>query len=88
MFEDHGIVAVVDKSSRVAKFLLTEFGARYLRRGAGEPALKCLLPPKTHIVTVPTDATAVSIATTIARYCGTGGDADEANLEPFAVKVG
>ena len=88
LLEDHGLVAVVDRSSRVAKFLQTEFGARYLRSGAGEPVLKTLLPPKTHLVTVPKNTTAVCIATTIAAHCKAGGDAGQAISEAIVVKVG
>jgi len=89
LIEDHGLVAVIDTSSHAAKFLQSEFGARYLRRGASEPALKGLLPPKTYLVMVPSNATAVSIATSVARHCKAGGDVgqpDSAGL--FTVKVG
>lgn len=88
LLEDHGMVAVVDTSSRAAKFLQTEFGARYLERGATESALKILLPPKTHLVLIPMNTTGESIAKTIARYCKAGGDAGQANLAgSFTVKV-
>lgn len=53
LFEENGLVAIVDPSSRVAKFTESEFVARYLRRGKGEPELKKFLPPKTHLIIVP-----------------------------------
>ena len=89
LFEDHGLVAVIDTSSRVARFLQSKFGARYLREGAGESALKNLLPPKTYLAMISTNQTAISIATSVARHCKAGGDVgqpDSAGL--FTVKVG
>lgn len=88
LFESHGLVAVLNASSHVAKFLQTEFGARYLRRGGETAALNNLLPPKTHLIKVPTNATAVSIAAIIAGwYYNSGGGSEQANVEPIALKV-
>ena len=88
LFEDHRLVAVVDPSTRVARFLESEFGARYLGRGAVELSLKILLPAKTHLVTVPTNSTAISIAARVVRYCNAEGDAGQKNSETIVVKVG
>lgn len=89
LIEDHGLVAVIDTSSHVAKFLQSEFSARYLRRGASEPALRGLLPPGTYLVMVLPDTTAVSIATRVARHCKAGGDAGQpSSAKSFTVKVG
>ena len=68
-FEDHGLVAVINTSSRLAVFLLSEFGASYLRQGAVEPSLRKLVPPKTFLVMIPTNSTVLSIATKVARRC-------------------
>lgn len=88
MFEDHGLVAVIDASSHVTRFLQSEFGARYLRRGAADQALKSLFPPKTYLVTVPKNSTAISVATRVARHCKAGGDGLQPySAESFTMKV-
>ncbi|CAM9398118.1 unnamed protein product [Ascophyllum nodosum] len=87
LFEDHKLVAVVDASSRVGKFLQSEFGARYLRTGATEQSLQKLLPAKTYLVEVPTNVPATSVATSIAGHCKAGGDADQTRSAPIFVKV-
>ena len=79
LFEDHGLVAVVKATSRLAIFLQTELGASYLRRGAAEPSLKKLLPAKTFLVMVPTNSTALSVAKELAG---------RTNSEQAVVKVG
>ena len=88
LFEDHSLVAVVDASSRVGKFLQSKFGARYLRAGASEQSLQKLLPTETYLVEVPANVTATSVATSIAGHCKTGGDADQTRSAPIFVKVG
>ena len=88
LFEDHSLVAVVDASSRVGKFLQSESGARYLGAGATEQSLEKLLPTETYLVEVPANVTATSVATSIAGHCKTGGDADQTRSTPIFVKVG
>ena len=80
-------MAVVDASSRVGGFLQAEFGARYLKTGAPEMALKRLLPAKTYLVEVPANATATSVATSIARHCKASDEAKGTNTAPLVVKV-
>ena len=88
MFEDHGLVAVVgNASSRVERSLQSEFGARYLKKGAPEMLLKNLLPPKTYLVRVPVNLTVTSIALSIARQCKAGDDAGWTSSAPLLVKV-
>ena len=69
LFEDHGLVAVIKATSRLAVFVQSELGASYLRRGAVEPSLKKLLPAKTFLVVVPANSTALDVATRVARHC-------------------
>ncbi|CAN0356024.1 unnamed protein product, partial [Ascophyllum nodosum] len=78
LFEEHGLVAVIKATSRLAIFLQTELGASYLRRGAVEPSLKKLLPAKTFLVKVPTNSTALSVAKELAG---------RTNSEEVVVKV-
>ena len=86
LFEDHGLVAVIKASSRLAVFLQSEFGASYLRQGAIEPSLKKLLPAKTFLVMVPTNATALSVANKVARHCK--DSSGQTNSNQVVVKVG
>ena len=86
LFEDHGLVAVIKATSRLAIFLQTELGASYLRRGAVEPSLEKLLPAKTFLVMVPTNSTALSVATRVARHCM--DCSGHTNSEHVVVKVG
>ena len=88
MFEDHRLVAVVvDVSSRVGRFLKSEFGARYLKTGAPETSLKKLLPPKTYLVKVPANVTMTSIASSIARHCKAGDGPGKTSSAQIFVKV-
>ena len=88
MFEDHRLVAVViNAPSHVGRFLQSKFGARYLKTGASDMSFKILLPAKTYLVEVPANATAISVATSIARHCKVGDEAKGTNLAPPVVKV-
>ena len=80
-------MVVVDASSRVGRFLQSKFGARYLKTGAPEMSLKQLLPPKTYLVEVPANTTAIYVATSIARHCKAEDESKATNLVPPVVKV-
>ena len=80
-------MAVVDASSRVGRFLQSEFGARFLETGAPEMSLKNLLPAKTYLVEVPANATTSFVAMSIARHCKIGDEAKATYLAPLVVKV-
>lgn len=88
LFDDHGLVAVVN-STRVKKFLKSALNAVSLKNGATEPALKKLVPPNTYLVVVPSGCSTKSIAKIVAIHCSAqNGAVPAVNSRRSVVKVG